>query len=211
MNSEQEKVKEKIQNLYNEAMGYFAGKTSEIPSDRMEKLISEMGDLSHELHMQLEPRPKHHKNMIENSGMEPENPEFYYHIHPVEDLLKYLEDSNANNDPEDITLDEEFTLKIYTRRWGHYDRYKVIRNKDGWKISHLAHNGQGGKNGEPILSYILRNDSVSYPQNLPYIIEDIWIRAEEEGLTKTQVQDMLNRVAEWISIVEENYPNDIAR
>jgi len=211
LNPEQEKIREYIQKLYDEATEYFKGKSLDIPSNRMEEIINEMGELGHKLHMQLSPRPKHHKYMIENSGMQPEDPTFYYHIHPIEDLLKYLEDVHANDDPEDITLNEKFEFKVYTRRWGHHDLYQITRNKDGWFISHLSHSGQGGKNAEPILSYILRHDSVSYPQNLANIMEDIWSRAEDEGLTKVQVQEMLNQVAEWINIVETNYPENISR
>lgn len=201
----------RIQELYNEAMNYFKNKPTNIPSSRMEDIINELGFLGHKLHMQLNPKPKHHRYMIENSGMQPEDPDFYYHIHPIEDLLKYLDDPHANDDPEDVTLDEKFEFKVYTRRWGHEDLYNITRNKDGWYISHLSHEGQGGKNAEPILSYILRHDSVSYPQNLPRVMEDIWIRAKDEGLTKEQVQEMLKQVADWISIVEENYPSDIGR
>lgn len=211
LNQEQEEIRENIQILYDEAMDYFKGKSLDIPSDRMEEIINQMGYLGHKLHMQLNPKPKHHKYMIENSGMQPEDPNFYYHIHTIEDLLKYLDDPHANDDPEDITLNEKFKFKVYTRRWGHYDLYHIVRNKNGWFISHLSHKGQGGKNAEPILSYILRHDSVSYPQNLSSIMEDIWSRAEEEGLTRTQVQEMLDQVAEWISIVEKNYPSNISR
>ena len=211
LNPEQIKIRNRIKALYNEAMEYFEGRPLDIPSIRMEEITNEMGGLSHKLHMQLEPKPKHHRYIIENRGMQPEDPNFYYHVHTVEDLLKYLDDPSANDDPEDITLNEKFEFKVYTRRWGHYDLYNIIRNKDGWDISHLSHKGQGGKNAEPILSYILRHDSVSFPRNLPDIMEDIWIRAEEEGLTKEQVQEMLNQVAEWISIVERNYPDNIAR
>ncbi|WP_340400459.1 hypothetical protein [Paenibacillus sp. FSL H8-0079] len=211
LNQEQEQTKLQIKELFEEAMGYFSGKSSDIPSKRMQEIIQIMGDLSHELHMQLEPKPKHHKYMIQNRGRKPEDPEFYYQIHAIEDLLKFLEDSNANNDPEDVTLGKKFELKIYTRRWRGYDLYSIIRNDTGWFISHMSHNGQGGKNAEPILSYILRNDSISFPQNLPSIMEDIWVRAEEEGLTKEEVQSMLDQVAEWISIVEKHYPDNIAR
>lgn len=42
-------------------------------------------------------------------------------------------------------------------------------------------------------------------------MEDIWARAEEEGLTKEDVQRMLDQVAEWINLVEKNYPNNISR
>lgn len=211
LNPEQEKIKNRIQELYDEAMKYFEGKSKEIPANRMESIIDELGHLGHKLHVQLDPKPKHHKYMIENSGMQPEDPNFYYHIHPIEDLLKYLKDIHANDDPEDITLDEKFDFKVYTRRWGHDDLYTITRNKDGWFISHLSHQGQGGKNAEPILSYILRHDSVSYPRNLADVMEDIWMRAEDEGLTKEKVQEMLNQVAEWVSIVEQNYPDNITR
>lgn len=211
LNDAQEKMRNEIQELYNEAINYYSGKSSEIPSDRMEEIINLMGKLSHELHVQLNPKPKHHRYMIQNRGMEADNPSFYYHIHPVEDLLKYLDDSHANDDPEDITLGEKFELNVYTRRWQHYDLYEITRNEKGWYLSHLSYEGQGGKNAEPILSFILNHDGVSYPRNLSNIMEDIWMRSEEEGLTKQEVQEMLKKVSYWIEIVEKNYPDDIAR
>lgn len=62
--------------------------------------------------------PKHHKYMLENRVVPVEEIEFYNHIHPVDDLLKFIDDINANDDPEDTTIGKKFTLKIYTRRWG---------------------------------------------------------------------------------------------
>lgn len=55
--------------------------------------------------------------MLENRGVSVEDIEFYNHIHPVDDLLKFIDDVNANDDPEDTTIGKKFTLKIYTRRW----------------------------------------------------------------------------------------------
>lgn len=211
LTSEQQDIKERIQHLYNQALRYFEPSAEDNSSMKIDDIIREMGKLSHELHMQLEPKPKHHQYMIDNSGMNPEDPEFYYHIHSVEDLLKYLENPNANDDPEDLTLNEEFKMKIYSRRWGHDDTYTLIRNEDGWSISHLTFDGQSGKNAEPVLSYILRHDSISYPNNLADIMESIWTRAAEEGLNKTTVQEMLDQVGEWISIVERSYPKNISR
>lgn len=211
LNSEQELIKEKIKKMYDEAMYYLSEGTSKIPSDRMNEILNQMSTLSHELHIQLDPEPKHHAYMIQNRGMNPSDPEFYSHIQAVQDLLEYLDDVSANDDPEDITLDEEFDFKIYTRRWGHYDSYTVIRNEKGWYISFMSHEGQGGMNADPVLSYMLRHDGISYPRNLSNIMEDIWIRAKVEGLTKQQVQEMLNTVSNWIEVVEKNYPEDIAR
>lgn len=204
----QEEMKTQIKIIYNKIIDDLNN-----PNDTVDtrKLHAEMGDLAHELHMQLSPEPKHHKYMIENREMSPSHPKFYYHVHPVEDLLAYLEDTTANDDPIDITLDENFTFKIYTKRWGHYDTYQLTRNLEGWYISYLVHKGQGGKNGEPILTYMLRHDNVSYPSDLSNLFEDIWYRAKEEGLSKEKVQEMLDEVAEWASTLEKNYPRDISR
>lgn len=170
-----------------------------------------MGDAAHKLHMQLDPKPKHHQYMIENRGLKPEDPEFYYHIHPVEDLLKYLDNTSANDDPEDQTLDNDFYMNIYTRRWGHKDRYTITRNEKGWYVSHLSYSEQGGRDAEPILGYILRHDGVSYPWHLSSLMEDIWYRAQEEGLSHEEVQNMLSDLADWVSLTECNYPNHIGR
>lgn len=42
--------------------------------------------------------------MLENRGVPVEDIEFYNHIHPVDDLLKFIDDINANDDPEDTTI-----------------------------------------------------------------------------------------------------------
>lgn len=211
LTQDQESIKLEISELYKEAMEYISLERSDIPYDRLDKVMERMSSLSHELHMQLEPKPKHHNYMIENRGYSPEDPEFYKHVHAVEDLLKYLDDSSANDDPEDVTLDITFEMNIYSRRWGHKDRLEITRNKQGWFVSRISQEGQGGLDAEPILSHVLKHDSISFPRNLANIMEDIWIRAEVEGLSTTEVQSMLNQVADWINIVEMNYPKNIAR
>lgn len=107
--------------------------------DDVEELENELGVLAHELHMELNPKPKHHRYMIENRGLEPEHPDFYKHIHPVEDLLAYLANDTANDDPEDQTIGAIFHMDVYSRRWGHSDRYKVERREDGWCFSFRTH------------------------------------------------------------------------
>ena len=113
-----ETIKGKFQNLH----GY----------DDVEELENTLGVLAHELHMSLVPQPKHRRYMIENRGLEPEDPDFYKHIHPVEDLLDYLADDTANNEPEDQTIGQNFYMDVYSRRWGHSDRYAITRTEDGW-------------------------------------------------------------------------------
>lgn len=99
-----------------------------------------MAETAHELHMSLKSsgyEPKHHKYMLENRGVSVEDMEFYNHIHPVDDLLKFIDDVNADDDPEDTTIGEKFTLRIYTRRWGHYDHYSMTRTKNGWNFKEM--------------------------------------------------------------------------
>lgn len=176
-----------------------------------EKIYSKMARAAHELHMSLEPKPKHHRYMIENRGMESTDQEFYYHIHPVEDLLKYLDDTEANNDPEDQTLDQEFKLDVYSRRWGHKDRYHLIRNKEGWDISFNSNKGQCDKSGDPTLYKILEHDFINYPHDLKGYLEFLWNKANKSGLSYDEVQQALDSIGEWISNCEISTPDGMFR
>ncbi|WP_142318567.1 hypothetical protein [Bacillus cereus] len=171
-----------------------------------DQLFEQMADVAHELHMSLEPYPKHHQYMIENSGMQPEEVGFYRSIHAVEDLLAYLDNTDANNDPEDQTMGDSFEMPIYSRRWKHDDRYTLIRNEGGWHVSHMTYNGQSGKDALDVLIPSLRHDSIVYPNNLGDVMVDIWNQAAEDGLSHEEVQGMLNDVAEWINATEKAYP-----
>lgn len=50
-------------------------------------IFDEMAGVAHELHMSIEPSPRHHEYMIQNRDYQPDHPMFYRHIHPVQDLL----------------------------------------------------------------------------------------------------------------------------
>lgn len=76
-------------------------------------------------------------------------------------------------------------------------------------MSHLSYNGQCDKEWKPVLYSALEHDSIAYPRNLSYAFWSIWKRAEDEGLTHDEVQNMLNRFADWVSICEESTPVDI--
>lgn len=176
-----------------------------------QEAFSEMSKAAHELHMSLDPRPKHHRYMIENRGLSPEDPEFYYHIHPTEDLLDYLNDIHANDDPEDQTIGHMFKFRVYSKRWGHKDAYHLTRNENGWVCQFNAYNDQGDKNAEPILYTILEHDSISYPRDLPEFMNWLWTQAYEQGLTHDEVQKALDDLAEWISLCEKNAPTGTFR
>ncbi|MDD1515917.1 hypothetical protein [Priestia megaterium] len=178
--------------------------------DTIQEAFKNMKEAAHELHMQLDPKPKHHSYMIKNRGMSPDDPEFYDHIHPVEDLLDYLADTSANDDPVDNTIGDKFEFLVYSNRWGHKDRYELTRTKNGWYISHLSYNGEDILNEEmKVLTKAMRHDSISFPVNVSSYMESIWIQARDQGLQHEEVQNMLDRVADWISQTEMNAPEDL--
>ena len=172
-----------------------------------EILWKNMVKLANELHAEI--KPKHHKYMIENRGCEPDDPKFYDHIHPVEDLLAFIDDPKANDDPEDTTLNHKFYFDVYTRRWGHDDRYEITRNEEGWFIGNISINGNCNKTGSPYLYENLRHDSVNYPESLPGYLEFLWDQAADEGLSHEEVQEALNQLSSWIKICEIESPKGI--
>jgi len=181
---------------------------NKLPYDEIQIIYKTMAKAAHELHMSLDPKPKHHRYMIENRGVQSDHPDFYNHIHPTEDLIDYLDDIHANDDPVDQTLNKSFKFSVYSRRWGHEDTYTITRNKDGWYVS-FHDEGQGNNKAAPILYNVLNHDSINYPEELPGYMEWLWLQAEEQGLSYDQVQYALNQLAEWINICEKNSPDGI--
>lgn len=178
--------------------------------EEMETTIDEAGERSHQLHMLLKARghePKHHAYMIENRGMPADHREFYQHIHPIEDLLKFIDDEHANDDPVDQTVGSVFEFRVYSRRWGHEDIYRVKRTKDGWDIAHPPIGGACDKGGQPFLFRNLQQDSIQFPAKLSGWMEWLWDQAKAEGLTEGQVQTALQELADWVSETERTAPD----
>ncbi len=173
--------------------------------------ISDAGERAHQLHMLLKERglePKHHAYMIENRELPPDSPLFYMHFHPIEDLLKFLDDEHANDDPVDQTIGLDFSFRVFSRRWGHDDTYSVKRTEDGWTISNFAIGGSCDKGGRPFLFENLRHDSIQFPARLDGWMEWLWDKASSEGLTQPQVQEALQQLADWVSSTEKSAPSD---
>lgn len=174
-------------------------------------IFKEMGQTAHLLHMSLAPKPKHHNYMIKNRGLDPSDPNFYMHIHPVEDLLAYLEDIHANDDPQEQTIGHVFHFEIYTRRWGHYDHYKLTRTETGWDFTGNAtfNNGLCDPSGKPFLFKTLDHEFVNYPHDLGEYLSYLWQAANDRGLSPEQVQESLTNLSKWIEICESSTPKGI--
>lgn len=178
--------------------------------DDVRNWIAEAGEKAHELHMSLKQRgyePRHHSYMIKNRGFPADHLDFYKHFHPLEDLLKFLDNPHANDDPVDQTIGSEFTFRVYSRRWGHEDSYTFKRTNEGWTISHLMIGGPSDKGGRPFLFENLRQDLIQYPAGLDGWLEWLWSKAAEEGLTEEQVQNGLQQLANWVSATERSAPS----
>lgn len=172
--------------------------------------ICEAGERAHELHLALKARglePKHHAYMVKNRELQPDHPEFYMHFHPLEDLLKFLDDEHANDDPKDQTIDAEFKFRVYSKRRGHDDSYTFKRTNQGWEISHITIGGPCDKGGQPFLFDNLRQDAISFPEGLNGWLEWLWTKAAEDGLTEEQVQACLQQLADWVSATEKSAPS----
>lgn len=208
LNHDELTLKSQITDFVNELRKKFRSNDQEYD---FRSKINQNAKLCYELHMKLKARgiePRHHKYMIQNRGASPDSVEFYDHFHPQEDLLKFLDDQNANNDPVDATIGETFTFTFFSKRWGHDDTIKMIRNENGWYVSFIGIEGQCDKSGDPYLFKNLKHELVSYPRNLSSYISSIWDRAER-GMDKESVQQMLNSVADWVSETEKNSPDGI--
>ncbi len=201
----------KLEELVNEARESI--RNHEIFGDKQTSRYKQMAESAHELHILLRNRdiePKHHKYMLENREVPVDDIEFYNHIHPVEDLLAFVRDTDANNDPEDSTIGKKFKFKIYTRRWGHYDTYNIVRTALGWKFEGTmkSNSGECDKSCDPYLYSTLDHDSVSYPRNIGELFEWLWEKAAD-GLCEDEVQKSIEDIAEWISICERNVPRGV--
>lgn len=204
---QQETLRQNLEADVNTLTSHF-NDTAPLNGSQVQAILVRMGQVGHQLHMSLSPHPKHHAYMIENRRMPTTDPRFYEHYHPCQDLLAYLEDPSANDDPIDHTMGDSFDLKVWSNRFGHYDKYLLTRNQDGWEVQFMSHQGQGDKGGEPALQHALTHDSISYPRTLDSKMSTIWEQAKNLGLTHDEVQDAINQVAHWISETERNEPTD---
>ena len=210
LSESQTKLKSELEILHNKIWQYIESDQKLLSDEDASRLYDEMAKKAHELHMSLKDsdhEPKHHKYMIENRGCKPEDERFYEHVHPVQDLLAFIENVDANNDPEDITIGKTFTMKVFTKRWGHYDQYEITRTDKGWDIKGLvASRYSCNKMMQPGLNELLKHDSVCYPKQINIFFEWLWDKAAEEGLSEAEVQKEISQLGDWISKCEINAP-----
>ncbi len=147
------------------------------------------------------------KYLLYNREMDPETNTLAFYDHP--DCLNALMDdlrgdgltlSNAGDD----TLDKAMPFKVFTRRWGHNDTYRITRTVDGWNCSHIAINGSCDTEGKPYLYSNLDQDGVFYPEEgIKYAMSRLWEDADDGIIDFQELSDRLQQIADWISNVEK--------
>lgn len=208
LSASEQALKSELDALHQRALNW-----PEMELEERLSLFQEMAQAAHDLHMALKQagkEPRHNKFLKRNRGHKPTEVEFYNHLHSIDSLYAYLGDTDANTDPVDQTLNMAFEIKIFSRRWGHDDIYRLIRTNTGWQVDHIR-GGNSNKRGEPALYDALHGDQINYPHDLPGYLEWLWERAsdEGEGLSPEAVQAALNDLAEWISACERSTPRGV--
>ena len=181
-----------------------------LTSDEFNEIEQRMGKNARKLHMSLHFRgiePRHHAYMIKNRELQPDDPKFYVHVHPVEDLLKFIEDDRANDDPVDQTIGHDFKFRVYSKRWGHDDTYTIQRTEDGWLLKEGIEKGPCDKTGHPFLFRLLDHDSIDYPHGLRDRMEWLWIKASVDGLSHEDLEVALQQLADWVSLTVREKPS----
>lgn len=103
----QTKLKSELEILHNQIWQYIESDKKLLSGDDASRLYDEMARKAHELHMSLKDsghEPKHHKYMIENRRCTPDDVRFYRHVHPVHDLLAFIDDVHINDNSKDKTI-----------------------------------------------------------------------------------------------------------
>jgi hypothetical protein len=146
------------------------------------------------------------KYLMINSGRIPEEDviNFYDHFHMLQAMLNDIRGEGEKMTTKgDETLDLEMTFSLYTRRWGHDDIYHMKRTVDGWSLEYSAIGSSCEKDGTGALFHSLEHDSVFYPKDgIKFAMAELWEQADEGALTPKELQDKLQQIADWISVVE---------
>ena len=155
--------------------------------------------------------PEYEEYMIVNSDIFPNvDPWNYYnHFHTLEDLYKELtnQGKDVTSKKGDMNLGKSIDIDIYSRRWGHKDRYSVMRTIEGWSVT-MHQERVGNREGEALIK-TLEHDFINYPKNLDMFMLHLWNRADRDEMDVEEMGAHLQSIAEWINLCEQSTPQGI--
>ena len=164
-------------------------------------LIKDLSRKAHELHMSLKMHghePVYHGFILKNRGLLPDEAAFFNHIHPIEDLLAFIQNPDANDEEENLSAGAVFKFPVYNSRQRSYIRYAVIYAESGWMADY-------GERKRVELLEALSSAHISYPVTVGVMLEEIRAAAAE-GAARKEIQGALNEISEWISKCERLKP-----
>jgi len=98
-------------------------------------------------------------------------------------------------------------FRIYINRWRSEGTYTVDKTSTGWHIRHIAINGDCDKDGTPFLYSNFEQDGMAYPSSIGNFMEYLWEQIDSGGVTPARAQEMLQELADWVSVCERNEPS----
>lgn len=174
--------------------------------NKYQKLFSKLKEIIPIIHWGK--LPIFNKYLLYNREKNPdlEMIEFYDHPDCLNALLNEVKGKGIIlSNKSDDTLDKEIPFRVYTRRWGHEDRYSIKRTVNGWHCGYIAIRGECKKNGEGGLFNNLDHDSVFYPKDgVAYAMEQLWEAADEGEIDFEELTKRIQQIADWISTVEKS-------
>ena len=165
-------------------------------------ILREAAPKAYELHESLKMHgycPKYHSYILKNSTASANDESFFHHIHPIEDLLAFIQNPYANNEQKDYGIGTEFIFPIYVCKLRKYLRYTLIYGETDWMVN-------SGDSEFYDLFEALDSEGVSYPISTGSFLKGIWNAAAEHTARK-DIQQALCAIAEWISLCEKNKPD----
>lgn len=106
-------------------------------------------------------------------------------------------------------MPHEFTFRVYSRRWGHEDTYRIKKLDEGWHIGFKAHTGNCDREGSPHLEGNFRQDSINYPAKIGFYMDWIWEGLHTKKINDAEAQVRLQQLADWVSEIERSTPDTL--
>lgn len=188
--------------------------------DLISKNMGEISEFVEQLHWFY--LPIYEEEFILNRELLPESNlrDFYSHYHAIEDLYRWIIKHPQSVDWKslagDLNLNKEIDFKVYTSRWGHYDKYSISRTIEGWKFSSMRNEVECKIDGSSIsntneeqkfetgIYSSLKHDNVQYPkEGVAHALTLLWNDANSIEMSIEVLQKKMEEITEWISAVEK--------
>lgn len=192
-----------------ELESYIIDYYNDLKKETRYRISEKAREIASKIHWKI--LPEYEEYMMVNGGYYPsdDTEEYYNHFHAIEDLYNELTGNgkNVNSRKGDDSLNKKIEFTVYSRRWGHKDKYYITRTTKGWDVE-FHQTRKGDKEGSALID-TLRHDLINYPASLGNFMYDLWNRADDGRVGFDNLAEHLKHIEKWINICEENTPEGI--